>query len=626
MTYLERIKTANDIKKIPERELPTLAAEVRDFLIESVSHTGGHLASNLGVVELTIALHRVYGFPKDKLVWDVGHQAYTHKLLTGRRDAFAKMRQEEGMSGFPRREESDCDCFDSGHSSNSISAGLGYVRARDLQKRHYSVVSVIGDGALTGGQAYEAINNAATLKTNFVIVLNDNEMSISKNVGGISRYLGELRTSSTYRGLKTGVQKGLEKIPRIGEGMVKAMRRTKSSLKQLVIPGMWFEDMGLTYLGPVDGHNIPQIIRVLREAKRVAGPVVVHVRTRKGEGYEPAKKNPEQFHGTGAFDIETGEQKKKGGPTYTAKFSEAILELAEKDPKIVAVTAAMREGTGLKEFAKRFPERFFDVGIAEGHGVTFSAGLALGGLTPVYAVYSSFLQRGFDQVMEDVCMQKLHVILAIDRAGLVGGDGRTHQGCFDLSYLLMMPNMTVMAPKDGAELGAMLEFAAAFDGPVALRYPRGEAWVAEEKKTTPIEYGKAEVLQKGERIALLAVGEMVRVAFDAAETLRAEGFDPTVVNMRFAKPIDEELLRGLAADHEVFVTMEENAKAGGFGEEVLRFVNEEKRKTDVRIAAVPDDYVRHGSVSWQREQIGLDAASIAKMAAAGLRAKRTKKA
>ena len=623
---LEQIKKANDIKKIPEEKLNALAAEVRKFLIESVSHTGGHLASNLGVVELTIALHRVYSFPKDKIIWDVGHQAYTHKLLTGRSKDFHTMRQEGGMSGFPRREESEADCFDAGHSSNSISAGLGYVEARDLQKRQYSVISVIGDGALTGGQAYEAMNNAADLKTNFVIILNDNEMSISRNVGGMSKYLGNLRTSSTYRGLKLNVQQRLEKIPHIGEGVVKLMRRTKSSLKQLVIPGMWFEDMGLTYLGPVDGHNIPQLIKVLREAKRVAGPVIVHVRTLKGRGYTPAMQNPEQFHGTGAFDIKTGEQLKKCAPTYTDVFSEAMLTLGERRPDVVAVTAAMREGTGLKEFSQRYPSRFFDVGIAEGHGVTFSAGLALGGLVPVFAVYSAFLQRGFDQIMDDVCMQDLHVIFAIDRAGLVGADGTTHQGCFDLSYLLMMPNMTVMAPKDRQELPAMLEAAVEHDGPVAIRYPRGAAWSGPEAAWTPVEIGKAEVVHRGSRIALLALGEMVRIACDAAELLRAEGFDPTVVNMRSAKPFDEALLAELAAEHKVFLTMEENARAGGFGEQVLRFVSEKKMKVEVRIAAIPDAYVRHGSVEWQREQVGLDAASIAAQARAGVRRSAGKRA
>ena len=474
---LEKIKKPNDIHKIPLADFPLLADEIRDFLIQSVSKTGGHLASNLGVVEMTLALHNVLNFPEDKLIWDVGHQAYTHKILTGRKEQFINLRQEGGLSGFPKRNESDCDSFDAGHSSNSISAGLGYVRARDILGQKHTVVSVIGDGALTGGMAYEALNNAADLKTNFIIIINDNNMSISRNVGGMSTYLSALRTAEAYTGMKLGVTKTLKKIPRVGEAVVDTMRKTKSSIKQLFIPGMLFENMGLTYLGPVDGHNMRQMMKLFNEAKRVEGPVVVHVLTKKGRGYAPASNHPARFHGTGPFDIKTGRVlEKKKSLTYTDVFAKKIVSLGEKNKKLAAITAAMPDGTGLVEFGKRFPDRFFDVGIAEEHAVTFAAGLALGGMIPVVAIYSSFLQRAVDQMLHDVCMQNLHVIFAIDRAGLVGADGETHQGCFDLSYLSMMPNMKVLAPKNAAELEQMLEYAVACEGPVAIRYPRGCAY------------------------------------------------------------------------------------------------------------------------------------------------------
>lgn len=607
---LEKIVKPNDIKKIPEERLPELAEEIREFLIRSLSCTGGHLASNLGVVELTIALHRVYNLPKDKIIWDVGHQAYTHKILTGRKEQFDGLRKEGGISGFPRREESACDSFDTGHSSTSISAGLGYVKARELKNKKYSVVSVIGDGALTGGLAYEAMNNAAELKTNFVIVLNDNEMSISKNVGGISDYLGGLRTSSAYTGFKMGVSSALEKIPGIGPELVNALRKTKSSIKQMVIPGMLFENMGLTYLGPVNGHNIRQLTKVLAEAKRFEGPVLVHVVTEKGRGYAPAMRHPARFHGTSAFEIETGLPVKRSNPTYTDIFSTVMRKMGDREPDVVAVTASMSEGTGLKRFANMFPRRFFDVGIAEGHAVTFAAGLALGGLIPVFAVYSSFLQRGYDQLLHDVCMQKLHVIFAIDRAGLVGSDGKTHQGCFDLSYLSMMPDMTIMTPKNKWELSDMMKFAVHCQGPVALRYPRGEAYTGLEEFRAPIEAGKAEVIREGSQIALLAVGNMVKIAEEVADRLQERGVSATLVNMRFVKPFDRDLLKKLAENHPVFVTMEENVESGGFGQQVLAFCGEAGLDVSVCIAAVPDCFIGHGSVDWQRKQTGLDADSI----------------
>ncbi len=611
-SMLEKINKENDIKQIAPEDMTKLAGEIRDYLITTVSHTGGHLASNLGAVELTLALHSVCTLPRDKIIWDVGHQCYTHKILTGRKEELKKLRQEGGISGFPRREESDCDAYDGGHSSNSISAGLGYVRARDLRRQHYTVIAVIGDGSFTGGMAYEALNNAADLKTNFMIVLNDNNMSISENVGGMSQYLAKLRTSPTYTGLKSSVQKRLEQIPLVGEELVSRIRTTKSSIKQLVIPGMFFEEMGITYLGPVDGHNVQAMVRVFREARRVQGAVLIHVLTEKGRGYLPAMKDPELFHGLGPFDVKTGHPLGKSGVSYTDVFSETIMELAREKPKLVAVTAAMREGTGLKEFSEMYPERFFDTGIAEAHAVTFAAGLALGGQIPVVAVYSAFLQRAFDQIMDDICMQKLHVILAIDRAGLVGADGRTHQGCFDLSYLSMMPGMTVMAPMDAEELREMLRFAVSFNGPIALRYPRGEAWKDSGKDSaSPVEYGKAETLHGGSRIALLAAGASVKTACEAAELLRREGCDPTVVNMRFIKPLDEELLRKLAEDHELLVTAEENVACGGFGEAVQRFVSEENLPVRVLTAAVPDSYIRYGTVDGQRRQAGLDPESLA---------------
>ena len=609
---LEKINKPNDIRKIPAESLPELAEEIREFLIRSLSRTGGHLASNLGVVELTIALHRVYHLPKDKIIWDVGHQAYTHKILTGRKELFEGLRQEGGISGFPRREESRCDSFDTGHSSTSISAGLGYVKARDLKKQNYSVVSVIGDGALTGGMAYEAMNNAAELKTNFVIVLNDNEMSISRNVGGISDYLGDIRTSSAYTGFKMGVSSALEKIPGIGSSLINTIRKTKSGIKQMIIPGMLFENMGLTYLGPVNGHNIRQLIRVLAEAKRFEGPVLVHVITEKGRGYEPAMRHPSRFHGTASFQIETGLPVKRTKPTYTDIFSTVMRKMGDREPDVVAVTASMAEGTGLKRFANMFPKRFFDVGIAEEHAVTFAAGLALGGLVPVVAIYSSFLQRAYDQLLHDVCMQGLHVVLAIDRAGLVGADGKTHQGCFDLSYLSMMPGMTILAPKNKWELSDMMKFAVHGEGPIAIRYPRGEAYTGLEEFRAPIEKGKAEVIRRGSRAALLAVGVMVKIAEEAAELLKKRGVDVTLVNMRFVKPFDRELLRELAKDHELFVTMEENVENGGFGQQVLDFAEQEGLPVHVSIAAVPDCFVRHGSVEGQRKRLGLDAESIAR--------------
>ena len=608
---LEKIQKPNDIQKIPLEEFPALASEIRRFLVEHLSETGGHLSSNLGVVELTMALHNVFHLPEDKIIWDVGHQAYTHKILTGRKQEFSTLRQMGGLSGFPKRSESPCDSFDTGHSSTSISAGTGYVRARDLKGESYYVISVIGDGALTGGMAYEAMNNAAELDKNFIIVLNDNKMSISPNVGGISRYLSSLRTAEVYTGLKLSVRKNLKKVPGLGESMVEAVHKTKSVIKELLIPGMLFENMGLTYLGPVDGHDTRQMMKLLNEAKRVEGPVILHVLTQKGRGYGPAMRHPDRFHGTAPFRIATGTLRKKSEkPSYTDVFSAAVCKLGQEDCRIAAITAAMPLGTGLNGFAQRFPQRFFDVGIAEAHAVTFAAGLALGGLIPVVAVYSSFLQRAFDQILHDVCMQNIHVVFAIDRAGLVGSDGETHHGCFDLGYLSMMPNMTVMAPKNRWELADMLEFAVSCPGPAAVRYPRGEACEELEEYRSPIEMGKAEWLIRGRGVALLPIGSMVSEGKRVQEALETKGYSPSLVNMRFAKPLDLECLDELAQCHETLVTMEENVLAGGMGQSVRAYMARRHPQIQVVSFGIPDEFVGHGSVDQLKKQIHLDVESM----------------
>lgn len=610
--YLEKIQKANDIKNLTEEELFELADEIRDFLIEKISKTGGHLASNLGVVELTMAMHLNFQLPEDKMIWDVGHQSYTHKLLTGRREGFDDLRKYGGMSGFPKRKESDCDAFDTGHSSTSISAGLGYVRARDILEENYHVLSVIGDGSLTGGMAYEALNNAATLKTNFIIVLNDNNMSISENVGGMSHYLDGLRTAEAYTDLKNAVEMAIGSFPVGGEKLVRHIKRTKSSIKQLFVPGMFFEDMGIKYLGPVDGHNIKALNRAFKEAKRVKGPVLLHVLTKKGKGYFPAEENPARFHGTGPFDVATGEPLSSGGKdTYTDVFSKVMTDLGRRDEKLVAITAAMEDGTGLAEFHKRYPKRFFDVGIAEGHAVTFAAGLAAAGMHPVFAVYSSFLQRGYDQMIHDVCLQKLPVTFAVDRAGLVGSDGETHQGLFDLSYLSEIPNMTVMSPKNKWELADMVRFAVELGAPAAVRYPRGTAYDGFKEYRKPIEYGKSEAVFEEEDIVLFSVGHMFETAVKVREVLKETGYSCSLVNARFVKPIDEAMIELAAKEHRLLVTIEENVCSGGYGETVLEFVH--RKRLDVRVlpVALPDDYIEHGSVDVLRSEVMLDADSIA---------------
>ena len=612
---LELIRKENDIKKLSDEQLDGLADEIRRFLIEKISRTGGHLASNLGAVELTMALHLTLDFPEDKLIWDVGHQSYTHKLLTGRSGGFDTLRKYGGMSGFPKRKESDCDAFDTGHSSTSISAGLGLVEARELLGQDHTIVSVIGDGSMTGGMAYEALNNASRLKSNFIIVLNDNHMSISENVGGISRYLSGLRTTQTYTEIKKGVEGTLKKIPGRGDRIVSQLRKTKSGIKQLFVPGMFFEDMGITYLGPVDGHDVRKLVKVLNEAKRVDHAVLVHVITEKGKGYRPAEENPSRFHGTGPFDIRTGEPAEKSSTdSYTEVFSKVLADIARKDEKVVAITAAMADGTGLAPFKKYFPKRFFDVGIAEEHAMTFAAGLAAGGMKPVFAVYSSFLQRAYDQTLHDVCLQDLPVVIAVDRAGLVGSDGETHQGIFDLSFLTSIPNMTVISPKNRWEMADMLRFAVDYPHPVALRYPRGEAYEGMKEFRAPVEYGKSEVLYEEKDIAVIFVGHMAELADRVRNGIREAGYSCSLINARFVKPLDTQLLDRLSRTHRLFVTIEENVVSGGFGEQVMEYASDAKLPVYVRNIGLPDDYVEHGNVEILRREAGLDCGRIVKQA------------
>jgi 1-deoxy-D-xylulose-5-phosphate synthase len=611
MAILDKINHANDIKKLTPEELLLLPDEIREFLVRHVSETGGHLASNLGAVELTMALHLILDFPEDKLIWDVGHQSYTHKILTGRKEGFDTLRQYGGMSGFPKRSESICDSFDTGHSSTAISAGIGMAEAREILGKNYKVVSVIGDGAFTGGLAFEGLNNATALHSNFIIVLNDNQMSISPNVGGFSNHLASLRTADSYKEFKSGVHSKLEKLP-YGERVARRMHKAKNSLKQLLIPGMLFENMGITYLGPIDGHNLADLVHILTEAKRIQGPVLVHVMTKKGKGYFPAEQHPDQFHGVGPFDAESGKlKKKKNGPDYTEVFSTVITNMAKKNDRIVAITAAMADGTGLNRFRQNFPKRFFDVGIAEGHGVTFAAGLAAAGMRPVFAVYSSFLQRGFDELIEDVCLQKLPVLFAIDRAGLVGADGDTHQGIFDLSYLNLVPNLMVMAPKNARELADMLRFAMRQDGPAAIRYSRGAACMEFEEMRAEIEPGKSELMEEGEDLVIYALGSMVQEAWKAVQILKQKGIHAALVNARFLKPLDRESILRAGKKYPLIVTMEENVLTGGFGQSVEAVLEQAGIHTDVLTIGIEDCFVPHGSVDVLRQMLRIDSESAA---------------
>ncbi|MEE5989181.1 MAG: 1-deoxy-D-xylulose-5-phosphate synthase [Lachnospiraceae bacterium] len=614
MALIDQIRKPNDIKNIDKSDYDALAQEIRDFLIQHISETGGHLASNLGVVELTMALHLSLNLPEDKIIWDVGHQSYTHKLLTGRRDGFDNLRKYGGMSGFPKRKESDCDCFDTGHSSTSISAGLGFVAARELSGQDYTVVSVIGDGSMTGGMAFEGLNNSTNtrMKKNFIIILNDNNMSIAENVGGLSSYLNQIRTSENYLGLKKNVYYKLMGSGKFGT--VQAIQRAKSSVKNLFVGNMFFEDMGITYLGPVDGHDINSMVKVIDDAKHVEGAVIIHVLTKKGKGYAPAERHPARFHGAEPFDISTGMPKKvKSKPSYTDVFSTVMCRLGADRKDVVAITAAMPDGTGLKRFHNLYPDRFFDVGIAEQHAVTFAAGLAAGGMHPIVAVYSSFLQRAYDQIIHDVCIQNMPVTFAVDRAGLVGADGETHQGIFDLSFLATVPNMHIMAPKNKWELADMLRYAADFGGPLTLRYPRGEAYDGLKEFRAPIEFGKSETIYSESEICLIAVGAMVKTANEVHERLDKEGHHATLINARFVKPIDEGMIDIANKGHKLIVTLEENVLTGGFGERFRELYDEkvpESERVKMVNIALPDAYIEHGNVDLLKKEVGLDMASI----------------
>lgn len=608
---LDKIQKENDIKQLTEGELEKLRDEIREFLINSISVTGGHLASNLGVVELTMALHLSFDLPKDKIIWDVGHQSYTHKILTGRKEEFAGLRTYGGMSGFPKHRESSCDAFDTGHSSTSISAALGYARARDLKGEDYTVAAVIGDGSLTGGMAYEALNNAARLNSNLIIILNDNKMSISENVGGMSKYLNRIRTNESYLELKVDVESALRKIPGIGDSVARGVKKSKDALKQILIPGGFFEDLGIEYMGPVDGHDISQLIQVIKAAKKEKNPVLIHVLTKKGKGYEPAEHNPSEFHGVGKFDVASGEISKSTKISYTEAFSKAIQYLGTKDERVVAVCAAMPSGTGLTKFSKRFPKRFFDVGIAEEHAVTFAGGLAAGGMKPYVAIYSSFFQRAYDQIIHDVCIPDLPVTFCVDRAGIVGADGETHQGILDLSFFSSIPNMTVFAPKNTYELYDIMKFSLNFEHPLAIRYPRGDAWEGEKDHRAPIEYGKSEMLYEGEQVALLAVGSMVETAIQVKKELEKAGLHATVVNARFVKPLDEAMLDYLEKKHNMIITMEENVIRGGFGEAVSDYYMTKGSAVYVKHVGIPNEFVEHGNVTQLKTSMGMDPWAIA---------------
>lgn len=613
---LDTINSPADVKRLSIPELKQLAEEIRQFLISVISRTGGHLAPNLGVVELSLALHRVFSTPEDKIVFDVGHQSYIHKILTGRREAFATLRQYGGLSGFPKRTESEHDAFGTGHSSTSISAALGMAVARDLQGADYDVVAVIGDGSMTGGMAFEALNNAGTLHKKMIVVLNDNEMSISKNVGAMSEYLYQLRTGETYNKIKNDIEGWLKNVD-FGSDVLKALRRLKGSVKYLMVPTSIFEELGFTYLGPVDGHDVEGLIDILQAARKINGPVMVHVLTKKGKGYKPAEESPNKFHGTGPYEIATG--KKITNPnapiTYTEVFGKTITELADADKKIVGITAAMPDGTGLTTFAKAHPERFFDVGIAEQHAVTSAAGIAAAGFKPVAAIYSSFLQRAYDSVLHDICIQKLHVTLCLDRAGLVGDDGYTHHGVFDYAFLRSIPNMTIMSPKDENELRHMLKTAVDFDGPISIRYPRGSGVgvdISEPVHTLPV--GKAEVLHEGKDVCIWAIGSMVQSALDAADALAERGISVGVVNMRFAKPLDAELLFECVQKYGKLVTMEEGVLAGGVGSAVLEALNSKQllQQCQVLTLGIPDEFVLHGDKKLLFRDLALDVPAIVK--------------
>ena len=607
MKFLDNINTPADIKHLNVDELNSLCGELREYILESVSKTGGHLASNLGVVELTVALHKVFNTPNDKIIWDVGHQTYAHKILTGRKNEMPSLRQLGGISGFPKRNESIYDVFDTGHSSTSISAAMGMARARDLKNEDYEIVAVIGDGALTGGMAFEALNDAGRSNTKLLIILNDNEMSISKNVGGLSRYLSRIRTTKGYLSTKKDVEKLLNKIP-VGKQIKSVLKGAKDGIKQIVVPGMIFEELGLTYMGPVDGHNMHEIIEYLETAKNIEGPLLMHVITKKGKGYKFAEERPNEFHGVSAFNLETGEPLKKSAQSYSDYFGMKMCEIAEKNENVAAITAAMTDGTGLKDFALKYPNRIFDAGIAEQHAVTMAAGLAASGLVPVVALYSSFLQRAYDQVIHDVALQNLHVVFAIDRAGIVGNDGETHQGVFDEGFLSLIPNMTVLSPADYREFGNMLEFAVAFKGPVAIRYPRGSMNENILSSDLKLDLGKGYRVKEGKDITLAAAGKMVKTAIVTREILKAENIDAEVLNLRFIKPLDRDLILSSVNKTKSLVIIDEAPFFASYAANILSILPKE---VHVLLKVLPDEFIKQGSIDELLIENKLDADSIA---------------
>ena len=599
---LEKINSPEDVKKLKKEEKEKLAQELREYILETVSKNGGHLASNLGVIELTIALHSVFNTPKDKIVWDVGHQAYAHKIITGRREQFKTLRQLDGLAGFPKTSESEYDSFNTGHSSTSISAALGMARARDLKGEKNQVIAVIGDGALTGGMALEALNDAGFSKTHMTVILNDNEMSISKNIGGLNMFLSKLRTKKLYTKSNISGKKIISKIPIIGKPIVKIVQRVKRSIKQLIIPKMFFEDIGFTYLGPVDGHDIEQLENIMRLSKQVTGPVLIHVLTKKGKGYKIAEENPDKFHATAPFDIETGKTKKEKKDDYSKIFGEKLIELAKKDKRIVAVTASMKDGTGLTKFAKEYPSRFFDIGIAEQHALTMAAGMAIDGMIPFVPIYSSFYQRAYDQVIHDIAMQNLPVIMCVDRAGVVGADGETHQGTLDMAFFRLVPNLTIMAPKDFRELEDMMEFAVKLNKPVVIRYPRGgQDENIKFEKYQKIELGKAEILREGQDASIIAIGKRVADAMEMANRLKTNGIEADVINVRFLKPLDEEIIKKSIEKTKNVITIEDGTKINGLGTAIEELIVENNLQ-DIKFEkqAWPDEFLKQ-CTEWRKD-------------------------
>ena len=607
---LDQINFPEDLKKLNINEKKKLSSEIREELLNIVSNNGGHLASNLGVVELTIALHSVFNMPEDKVIWDVGHQTYVHKMITGRKDRMNTLRKMNGIAGFPKCCESEYDSFDTGHSSTSISVALGIARARDLKHENYKVIAVIGDGALTGGMALEALSDAGTSNNNLIVILNDNEMSISKNVGGISALLSKIRTKKAYKNSNDYIRNILEKIPLIGQRLSKIIKRIKRSIKQLLIPNMFFEDIGFRYLGPVNGHDIIELEDILNRSKEMPGPILIHVITKKGKGYKIAEENPDRYHSTSAFNIEDGKSKKQKSDDYSKIFGNKLVELAEKNDKIVAITAAMKDGTGLTNFARQIPSRFFDVGIAEQHALGFAAGLAKNGMIPVVSIYSSFYQRGYDQVIHDICIQNLGVVMCVDRAGIVGNDGETHQGTFDLSFFNIIPNINIMAPKDFKELEDMLEYAVTVNKPIVIRYPRGGEEKTKFEKHEKIELGKAEILREGEDLTIIAIGKMVARGLEIADALEKDGIKSEVVNTRFLKPIDSETILKSIKKTKRVITIEDNILEGGLASIIKELIIDNNINTKIRCFGYPDKFIKHGDILEIEKKYGLDEESL----------------